>query len=125
MKPKLLIADDEVNVLESMRRMLESYFDITTVTSGSEAVRICDREQFEAAIIDVRFDTVGGISGIEAAERIRKKNRELKIILFSAHYSERERGVALDLGATFLEKTIQIEDIFRVLEPKGWRSSGP
>jgi CheY-like chemotaxis protein len=75
----ILIADDEVAVIRSLRRVLDQYYDIFAARSGEEAVDILrTNPQIEAVLYDVSMPRMGGIEfyeevirqGISRAERI-------------------------------------------------------
>lgn len=52
--PKILCVD-EPNVLDGLNRVLFSYFDVTTVTSGKQGLRYLDEEDFCVIVSDMRI----------------------------------------------------------------------
>ncbi len=58
----ILIADDEVAVIRSLRRVLDQYFDIFAARSGDEALEILrTNPQIEVVLYDVTMPRMGGI----------------------------------------------------------------
>lgn len=77
--PKLMIVDDEHDV----REYLKSYFkrrkiDVVTAESGEEALSVIDAEQPDLMLLDVKM---GGITGVETLQRIRKSGNRVKVII--------------------------------------------
>jgi CheY-like chemotaxis protein len=58
----ILIADDEVAVIRSLRRVLDQYYDIFAARSGDEALEILrTNPQIEVVLYDVAMPRMGGI----------------------------------------------------------------
>lgn len=114
-KKRILVADDDQQIVESIRKMLSVYYQVDIATTGIEALKMCKNSFYDGLIIDVEFDA--GISGLETSELIRANNKEIKIIIFSAtDYSNSIRQKAVDLGAVFYEKPLRENLIRKVLE---------
>ena len=110
----ILVADDEIDIVESMRGMLSPYFVVDIATTGIEILRLCDKESYDGLIIDVDFGP--GISGLEIVSIIREKNKNIKIVIFSAvDYSDAIRQQAVDLGAVFCEKPLDLGMVLRIM----------
>ena len=110
----ILVADDEIDIVESMREMLSPYFAVDIATTGIEILRLCDKESYEGLIIDVDFGP--GIGGLEIASLVREKNKNIKILIFSAvDYSDAIRQQAVDLGAVFCEKPLDLAMVLRIM----------
>jgi DNA-binding response OmpR family regulator len=80
-KPRVLVADDERVIADSLTMILnQSGFDARAVYSGEQAIELAMSFKPEMLISDV---IMGGLSGIEAAIRIRTLFPEVKVLLFS------------------------------------------
>ena len=80
-KPRILVADDERVIADSLAMILnQSGFDARAVYSGEKAVELAVTFKPEMLISDV---IMAGLSGIEAAIRIRVLFPQVKILLFS------------------------------------------
>lgn len=84
-KYRLLIADDEMierKVLyKTLSENLGDQCAIFQAENGREALRIYEEEAIQIAILDIEMP---GINGIEAAEKIREKDRDCCIIFLTA-----------------------------------------
>lgn len=82
---RLLIADDELierKVLyKTLKKNLGGRCEIFQAENGREALEIYEREKIQIAIFDIEMP---GINGIEAAQRIREKDRYCSIIFLTA-----------------------------------------
>ncbi len=80
-KPRVLVADDERLIADTLAMILnQSGFEARAVYSGEKAVELAAAFRPEMLISDV---IMGGLSGIDAAIRIRALFPQVKILLFS------------------------------------------
>ena len=62
-RARILMVDDEVRLLDAMRRNLRASFDITTATSAGEAIEILKRRNSYAVLVsDLRMPVMDGIT---------------------------------------------------------------
>ena len=67
---KILLVDDESNILEGFRRELRKRYNLDTATSGEEALKaIQERGPFAVVVSDFNMD---GMNGIELLTRVRE-----------------------------------------------------
>ncbi len=79
--PSILVIDDEPEVGNALRRVLErAGFDVTTTTTGAEGIAILEREPADLVITDIMMAKVHGIDVIRA---IRAQNNPVRIIAIS------------------------------------------
>jgi DNA-binding NarL/FixJ family response regulator len=79
------IADDQTNVRQGVRAMLEAEPDLTVVgeaESGLETIRLVNELKPEVLVLDL---ALGDISGFEVATSIRDKSPLTKVVIFSIH----------------------------------------
>ncbi len=68
---KVLCVDDEVNVLEGLRRQLRRDFDITTAASGREGLAALEEEgPFAAFLVDYNMPEMSGIEFLRQASLV-------------------------------------------------------
>lgn len=109
--PLLLIVDDS-----RMSRMLiraiiadsRPHWRIVEAVSGDEAVRLADEEAPDFVSMDVNMP---GISGLEAAGRIRIRHPEARITLCTANIQESTREAASRAGVHFVAKPITAQSV--------------
>ena len=82
---RVLIADDEMIertvLFRTLDKNLKGQCQIFQAENGRETLEIYEREQIQILILDIEMP---GINGIEAAERIRQKDKECSIIFLTA-----------------------------------------
>ncbi|MBL7205416.1 MAG: sigma-54-dependent Fis family transcriptional regulator [Desulfobacteraceae bacterium] len=113
---RLLIVDDEVDMLEGLRRML-SYeledIEITTASEARQALRWVRQAPFDLALVDVQMPE---INGIELLEDLKKEDPRLTIIMMTAYGTIEVAVKAMKLGAyDFITKPFDKEALLRVL----------
>lgn len=58
---RLLLVDDEENILRSLQRILRKEpYELTTATSGDEAIRLMENQRFDLVISDARMPGMDG-----------------------------------------------------------------
>lgn len=81
----LLIADDEMLeravLYKTLQKNLGDRCTIFQAENGREALRIYEEQRIQVAILDIEMP---GINGIEAAERIREKDKDCCLIFLTA-----------------------------------------
>src|SRR3982751_5224877 len=94
---KLLLIDDEADVLYSFRRIFDSpEIELTTASSGEEGLKIIPKLKPDLVLMDVRM---GGITGLETLRRIRQIDSKLLVILMTAYGTTQTAIEAMKLGA--------------------------
>jgi PAS domain S-box-containing protein len=110
-RPSILLVDDYEPNLTALEAVLEPVgAALVKATSGEEALRRILEHEFALLIIDLRMP---GMDGIETATIVRSRNRDLPIILLTAHELEDKdirRGYACG-GVDVLRKPILPETI--------------
>jgi len=104
--PLLLIVDDSRTSRTLIRAMLAQIRpDWRTIEaiSGDEALQLIAQESPDFVTLDVNMP---GMSGLEAAGRIRLKHPEIRIVICSANIQESVRGAAEKAGVHFVAKPI-------------------
>jgi DNA-binding response OmpR family regulator len=80
-RPRVLVADDERVIADTLAMILnQSGFEAKAVYSGEKAVDLAPTFKPEMLISDL---IMGGLSGIDAAIRIRSLLPQVKVLLFS------------------------------------------
>ena len=76
---KVLLVDDEPDILEVIRDRLEAYgFTVVTAGTGLEALKKLSVEKFDGVFLDVKMPEMGGM---EALEEIRKRDKKIPVII--------------------------------------------
>ncbi len=110
MTKRLLIADDEQSMRETLDIMLGNEgFEVVTVESGSDALVEAEKSDFDLLITDIKMP---GMDGVELIEAITKKDSDLPIIVLTAYATKDQAIKALNLGASFfVEKPFKKQEL--------------
>ena len=94
---KILIADDDINLLKMLRRTLVyEGFDVVTAQNGEEALDKIHTEQPDLAVLDWMMPKMDGIS---VAETLREVDSGIPIMMLTARDAVEFRVQGLESGA--------------------------
>ena len=97
MSEKVLIVDDEVDLLEAMAERLRLRgVEVLTTTSPWYALSKLDEEPFDAVVIDLMMP---GMDGLEVLRSIKKEHPQVHVILLSGFATMKMADRAVQLGA--------------------------
>lgn len=108
-EPKLLIVDDEVNILRSARKTLfREGYEVATATGNIEAYDLFraaekEGEPFDLVVIDLNMPNFSGreskYAGLELLERLKANSPNLPVIANSAWDEVEAAKQCIDKGA--------------------------
>lgn len=81
---RLLIVDDEEEVHQGIRELLERDYEITSAMSGEDALILAQRDEFPVVILDL---CMGGISGVETLKHLKARNADQQVIILTGYAS--------------------------------------
>ena len=94
---RVLLADDHLAVLECVRDLLRSAFEVVgTVCNGQEMISEALRLNPDVIVADVGMP---GLSGIEAALQLREQGSTAKVVFLTIHSEPEFVKACLDAGA--------------------------
>jgi|SRR6516165_10140226 DNA-binding NarL/FixJ family response regulator len=97
-RTRILLADDNGELLAELCRELENEFDIVgTVTNGQDAVECVLRLHPDVVVLDISMPI---LSGIQAALRIHESHPRSNILFLTIHENEEYIEAALSAGAS-------------------------
>jgi DNA-binding response OmpR family regulator len=90
---KILIVDDEEDLIEVLTDRLESYgFEVFSAGNGLQALHILAKEKFDGIFLDLRMP---GLDGFGTLEQIREADKATPIIIITAS-SNKEAAIAAE-----------------------------
>lgn len=109
---KILIADDEPNIRDTLKRLLEMEgIDAECASDGEDARRMLDEGTFDLALLDLKMPRMGGQ---EVLDWIVAEGLGLPVVMISAHGEIADAVRALKAGAKdFLEKPFDTNELLR------------
>lgn len=110
MKYRILLAEDEPSLNETIRLNLElEGYKITSVTDGKSALKAFKSERFNLVILDVMMPEMDGFT---VCESIRLENNSVPILFLTAKNTGADRVQGLKLGADdYLSKPFNLEEL--------------
>ncbi len=96
---KILAVDDDVELLQLMKEMLEGHgYHVLTAVDGYEAIILANREQPDLILLDVMMPA---LDGYEACRRIKANpaTRDIPVVMLSAKSQQAEQNAGVDAGA--------------------------
>ncbi len=110
----VLIADDEPNMCKTLAAILRREgYDVSTAADGQTAVQMCEENEYEVVLLDVRMP---GVDGVTAFRQIRRHQEGIRVILMSAYGLDELKQAALDDGAVaFLDKPLDVNKAIELI----------
>jgi DNA-binding NtrC family response regulator len=106
--PRLLIADDQRDVLEALRLLLKADgYLIDAVESPGAVVTALGQREYDAVLIDLNYarDTTSGVEGLDLLRQIQQLDASLPVVVMTAWGSVNLAVEAMRRGARdFVEK---------------------
>lgn len=122
-KAKILIVDDEKEVLEHTQHFLEQHLICTAdiALSGEDALKKIKTNAYDAVLLDIKMP---GLSGIDVLRRLKQDNIKLDVLMMTAYDSRQVAKEVFEEGAVgYLPKPIatneMLEQVKAILSKKG------
>ena len=114
MVPKILVVDDEENLLRLFQRVLgKEGYEVRTAGSGTEALRLLQQEDFDLIISDLVMPILGGL---ELMQAVKEDHPDLPFVLITAFGSIGSAVEAIKAGAfDYLTKPFHKEEILTIV----------
>lgn len=103
MPERVLLVDDDPNLLSALQRQLRKTFDLTTAQGGVEALKAIEeaalkREPFAVVLCDMRMP---GMDGIEVLSRIKAQAPETVRMMLTGNADQQTAIAAINQGSIF------------------------
>jgi PAS domain S-box-containing protein len=97
-RPRILLADDNADMRDYVRRLLERHYDVMAVADGQQALECIGKEVPDLVLTDVMMPRLDGF-GLLAAIRASSRTRTVPVIMLSARAGEEARIEGARAGA--------------------------
>ena len=115
-RPRILLADDNADMREYVRRLLAARYDVEAVTDGEAALRAARERSFDLILSDVMMPKLDGF-GLLHALRSDPQTRTIPIILLSARAGEESEVEGIVAGADdYLTKPFSARELLARVE---------
>jgi len=107
--PKILIVDDEPDILELLSKLLTlEEYRVKTASRGREAIDLFRSEPFDLVITDIRMP---GMDGVEVLKEIKQLDEDVEVIILTGFASVDSAVRTLRQDGAFDYLTKPLEDI--------------
>jgi two-component system alkaline phosphatase synthesis response regulator PhoP len=109
MKKKILLVEDEENLLKTIRLNLEiEGYEVISAIDGASAIRIFESGGFDLIILDVMLPVV---DGFDVCQTIRKKDAEIPVLFLTAKSGGEDKIKGLRIGGDdYMTKPFNLEE---------------
>jgi DNA-binding NtrC family response regulator len=109
-KPKILVVDDEKNILNTIGICLESIdIDAILCAKPQEVLQLLQKNKFDVAFVDLKMSPM---DGIEVLDEIKRCSPGTTVIIMTAHGSIDTAVAAIKKGAyDYLQKPFDFEEL--------------
>jgi len=110
----ILAVDDEQNLLELLILALgKRGFKVQTALSGTEALRLLEKESFQLALLDIKM---GPVNGVQLLKEIKDRRPIIKVIMMTAYPTTETRLQASENGASaYLTKPVNLQKLVETI----------
>src|SRR5262245_30389708 len=117
--PRVLIADDQADVLEALRLLLKSErYQVETVKKPAEIITAIEERDFDVLLMDLNYtrDTTSGEEGLDLLTRVQKLDNTLPVVVMTAWGSVDVAVEAMRRGASdFIQKPWENERLITII----------
>jgi CheY-like chemotaxis protein len=117
MTPRVLVVDDEPDVLLATRLLLQNAgHTVLVARSGEEALHVIEEAEPDAVFLDLRMP---GMDGMAVLKELAARSRldRTPVIVLSAHGSPDRVEQTVEVGArAYVTKPFKKEDLIRALD---------
>ncbi len=114
-KVKIIVVDDEPNVLESFKMILSiKDYEVFPFPDGPSALKTIEKGKYDIAFVDLRLPEM---DGIEVLKKIKELDQTIEVIIVTAYATEASHANAITYGALeYLRKPFLMEEIYELVE---------
>ncbi len=119
-QPRILIADDDHNILAALKLLLScADYDITLASQPEQVIRLFEQESFACVLLDLNFnlDTTSGEEGLVLIEQLNTIDEAVPVIVMTGWATVELAVNAMQKGAVdFIQKPWENERVLAIVE---------
>ena len=109
----ILIAEDEESNFLLLKTILKKHCNVIQAKTGVELLKVYNEQHADLILLDIKMPEM---NGLEALKEIRKKDKEIPIIMQSAYAFENDMEAARAAGSNgFITKPINIVELKKTI----------
>ena len=106
---KLLVVEDNVSLLESIKKILSDEYEVDTADNGDDGLFMALQNIYDAIVLDVMLP---GMDGFEIVERMRAEKNKTSVLFLTAKDRLEDRVRGLEMGGDdYLVKPFQAPEL--------------
>ena len=107
---RIFIVEDEVSLVESMKKGLElDGYSVDAALNGEEAIYNARVEDYDLVVLDLNLPDM---FGLDVLKELTKINDHIKVLILTAHSELEMKVMGLDLGASdYMVKPFHFEEL--------------
>ena len=107
---KILVGDDDTNILKVIKMRLEAEgYQVTTGGKANTALELANDDEFDFALVDLKLN---GTNGIQLMENLHQLNPEMPVIILTAYGTIKSAVEAMRKGAySYLTKPFNYDEL--------------
>jgi len=115
MRPRILLADDHVLLLEAFSKLLEPKYDVVgTATDGRKMLSMVQKLKPDVVLLDIAMPN---LNGFDAGEKLKKLLPEVKLVFLTVNEDPDMVTEAFRIGANgYLLKNSAASELFQALD---------
>jgi DNA-binding NtrC family response regulator len=112
---RLLLVDDERGFVDVLsKRLSRRKIEVTKAFSGSEAIQVLRRREFDVAVLDLKMEDMDGLAVLKI---FRIMAPRLAVIMLTGHGSAEAARQGLELGAfDYLTKPVELDELLEKIK---------
>jgi signal transduction histidine kinase len=112
-KPHILVVDDEMGPRESLKMILNPYYNVHVADRGGEAIDILGKYPVDLVTLDLKMP---GLSGIHVLEKVKQCDPDIEAIIITGYGSLDTAIEGLRLGAfDYISKPFDVNHILALV----------
>ncbi|HEY1234982.1 MAG TPA: ATP-binding protein [Candidatus Binatia bacterium] len=112
-KPNILVVDDEMGPRESLKMILNPYYNVHTADRGTQALEMLKKLPVDLVTLDLKMP---GFSGINVLEKVKQHDPDIEAIIITGYGSLDTAIEGLRLGAfDYISKPFDVNHILSLV----------
>ena len=119
MIPKILLIDDDVLVLKTLRRLLlKKGYEVEDVKTADDGLQKVKSQSFQLILCDLRMPKVNGIEFIRSVRKIEADKNQITPVIFMTGYTDEDMQIEAEKlkPAAYLLKPFNIDLVIESIE---------
>ena len=112
-KPNVLVVDDEMGPRESLKMILNPYYNVLVADRGAQAIEMLKGHQVDLVTLDLKMP---GLTGINVLEKVKAHDPDIEAIIITGYGSLDTAIEGLRLGAfDYISKPFDVKHILSLV----------